>query len=248
MFSAIYPHENGIILTVPSYGTYTSDFMRRANHEVLLRRIVCQLINIGEVSHGIVDAGAWIGDNAIPWAKIAKGTVYAIDPSQENINFINKTAELNNINNIKTYITALSNVNETLSTTGNIKHCQFNKESIGNTKVEAVTLDSLIGNDKIDLIHLDVESMEYDVLVGSMGILKTSFPIVIFEQHIETDDVNKITNFLKNLEYTVLMINEILQGCNPDCRNFIAYNNNKINASTRSILKLLYLEGLLVHK
>ena len=42
------------------------------------------------IKGNIIDLGAWIGDNAIPWAKNINHIVYAIDPSSQNIEFITK--------------------------------------------------------------------------------------------------------------------------------------------------------------
>ena len=44
--------------------------------------------NVIDKNKNIIDLGAWIGDNSIPWAKNIDGIVYAIDPSKENCKYI----------------------------------------------------------------------------------------------------------------------------------------------------------------
>ena len=66
--------------------------------------------------------------------------------------------------------------------------------------------------------------MEFKVIKGSIDIIHKYKPIIIFEQHIDTDNYMELSSFLLNKGYQIFMINEILEGCNPDCRNFIAYN------------------------
>jgi hypothetical protein len=53
-------------------------FKKRDNHEVMFRRINTYLIKNKIIKNNIIDLGAWIGDNSIPWAKNIDGTVYAI--------------------------------------------------------------------------------------------------------------------------------------------------------------------------
>ena len=100
-------------------------FKTRDNHEVIFRRINTYLIKNKIIQNNIIDLGAWIGDNSIPWAKNIDGIVYAIDPCHENCDFINKTCEVNQIKNVKTIQCAISNVNELLTTNDNLFHCSF---------------------------------------------------------------------------------------------------------------------------
>lgn len=213
---------------------YSTNFKNRDNHEILFRRINTYLLNNGIIdkTKNIIDLGAWIGDNSIPWAKNIKGMIYAIDPSSENIEFINSTSAINNIKNITTLQYAVSNTNEVLSTNDNIHHCSFvygNTGVNGIHKLNAISLDYLYENkviENISYIHLDVEGMEYKILQGCTNILDKYKPIISFEQHLELDDYNLILTFLKNKNYVVFLVDEILPGCRSDCRNSFAFHNS----------------------
>jgi FkbM family methyltransferase len=190
----------------------------------MFRRISTWLINNRFITKNIIDLGAWIGDNSIPWAKNSQGTVYAIDPSENNCQFIKTACTLNSISNVNVFQTAISDKKETLSTQESIDHCSFLNQ--GSTKIEATSLDILFQEGTItdiSYVHLDVEGMEFKVLNGMVHIINTYHPIIAFEQHIEIDNLLEITSFLKDRHYIVFMINEVLPGCRSDCRNFLAF-------------------------
>ena len=214
---------------------FSDIFKTRDNHEIMFRRINTYLIKNKFIKNNIIDLGAWIGDNSIPWAKNIDGIVYAIDPSHENCEFINKTCEINQIKNVKTIECAISNINEELSTNDNLDHCSFiygNLGSSGINKVCAVSLDYLYEKkliDNIGYIHLDVEGMEYKVINGSINLIDECRPIISFEQHLEIDDYDIISSHLKNKDYSIFLINEILPGCRDDCRNSFAFPNEFFN-------------------
>lgn len=214
---------------------FSDMFKNRDNHEIMFRKINTYLIKNKFIKNNIIDLGAWIGDNSIPWAKNIDGIVYAIDPSPENCEFINKTCEINQIKNVKTIECAISNINEVVSTNDNLDHCSFiygNPGSSGINKVYAVSLDYLYEKkliDNIGYIHLDVEGMEYKVINGSINLIDECRPIISFEQHLEIDDYDIISSHLKNKDYSIFLINEILPGCRHDCRNSFAFPNEFFN-------------------
>ena len=195
---------------------FSNVFKNRDSHEVIFRIINTFLIKNKIIKNNIIDLGAWIGDNSIPWAKNIDGIVYAIDPSPQNLDFINKTCEFNNITNIKTIQCAISNINELLTTNDDINHCSFvygNPGLNGNVKINAVSLDYLYDTktiDNIGYIHLDVEGMEYKILEGSIKLIENCRPLISFEQHLEIDDYDIILLYLKKINYTIFLIDEIL--------------------------------------
>lgn len=223
----LFRNDNHVTLDLPhDHRSYT--FVNRDNHEVLFRRISTWLINNKFIKRNIIDLGAWIGDNSIPWAKNILGIVYAIDPSDKNCDFITRVCALNNITNVVTIQTAVSDRKEVLCTHQSLDHCSFLLH--GDTKVEAVSLDDLYAEGKIvdvDYVHLDVEGMEFKVANGMVNIINAYHPIVAFEQHLTTDNIGEIVNFFKEKNYIVLLIEEELPGCRTDCRNFIAFPNNE---------------------
>lgn len=231
-----FQNDNYVSIQLPDHPK-SHTFATRDHHEVLFRRISMWLINTKCICKNIIDLGAWIGDNTIPWAKNTSGIVYGIDPSYDNCSFIQSVCNLNNISNVTIFQTAISDKDEQLSTNGNIDHCSFLDS--GQTIVSATSLDSLFRNGKIidiDYVHLDVEGMEYKVLQGMSTIIHTYKPIIAFEQHLNIDNITEICGYLKSKNYIVCMINEILPGCREDCRNFIAFPQSE---KFESVIKYL---------
>ena len=232
----IFTNDNNVEIQLINH-KFTKDFIKRDDDEVLFRRINTFLINEKIIKNNIIDLGAWIGDNTIPWSmNLPQSVIYAIDPSSRNINFIKEMASVNKLTNVKPIQVAVSDKVETLSTNGNIDHCSFvynNKMNNGNHKEYAVTLDSLHDDGDIKdigMIHLDVEGMEYRVMKGAEKIINMYKPVITFEQHLEIDNYDIISEYLKKKNYKVFLINEILPSCRPDCRNSIAIPNHLYSA------------------
>jgi len=228
--SCVFTNDGGITVSLIEH-PFSQTFASRNNHEVLFRRMHTYLMDTGVIKNNIIDLGAWIGDNTIPWSKRSgsdakRSVVYAIDPSRENCDFIQIMCDHNQIDNVKIFQTAVSDKMETLSTNDDMYHCTFASDDQGRNKVNAITLDHLfnIGEiENIGYIHLDVEGMEYKVILGSEKIIDTYKPIITFEQHLEIDNYNLILEHLTNKNYIVYLIDEVLPGCRPDCRNSIAF-------------------------
>lgn len=224
----IFSNDNNVLISLID-NPKSSIFRTRDNHEALFRKINTYLINNNIIKNNIIDLGSWIGDNSIPWAKNINGIVYAIDPSNFNLEFIRQTCNKNNISNIITLKCAISNKVEVVSTNDHIDHCSFvynNPSSQGVNKFITYTLDSLYEQkliENIGYIHLDVEGMEYKVLQGGENIINKYRPIVSFEQHLELDDYNVILKYFIDKKYKVFLVDEILLGCRLDCRNSFAF-------------------------
>ena len=141
----IFSNDNNVLISLID-NPKSSIFRTRDNHEALFRKINTYLINNNIIKNNIIDLGSWIGDNSIPWAKNINGIVYAIDPSNFNLEFIRQTCNKNNISNIITLKCAISNKVEVVSTNDHIDHCSFvynNPSSQGVNKFITYTLDSL---------------------------------------------------------------------------------------------------------
>ena len=224
--SCVFTNDNNVSISLID-DPYSELLAGRDHHEILFRRINTLLIKDKIIKNNIVDSGAWIGDNSIPWAKNINGIVYAIEPSTVNCDFISRTCEHNKINNVKTMCVALSDKNETLSTDDDIVHCTFvGFGENAKNKVSAFTLDYLYETKEIDnigYIHLDVEGMEHRVLQGSSKVIDEFRPIITYEQHINQNDVKSLVEYLNGKNYISYMIDEELPNCHLDCRNLIAF-------------------------
>jgi FkbM family methyltransferase len=224
--NVIFQNDNNIRLTLLESHPFTETFVKRDDHEVIFRRIHSYLIQKQIIKGNIIDLGAWMGDNSLPWAKQTPATIYAIDPSPQNIQFIRDMCAINEISNIKTIQTPVSDKNERVTKNGHINHCSFVEGGDGATGMDAVSLDFLYDTKQIErvgFIHLDVEGFEERVVRGAERLLRECRPIVTFEQHLTIDDYMWIVNHLEEKRYDVYLIHEVLPGCRSDCRNILAF-------------------------
>ena len=238
-----FSNDNNVSLELINH-SFSNTFAVRTHHEVQFRRIHTYLINKQIIKNNIIDLGAWIGDNTIPWAKNLNGIVYSIDPSSENCDFISEMCKTNKINNVRIIKSAISDKNEVLSTHDHINHCSFSNATLENALhvVDAVSLDYLCDIrilDNIGYIHLDVEGMEMKVINGSVNLIDKYRPIISFEQHLEIDKYDDILNFFTKKNYKVFLIDEILPGCRIDCRNSLAFPNEIYNESVINDINIL---------
>jgi FkbM family methyltransferase len=209
---------------------YYQMFEERDNCEVLFRLFIkyCYEHDLIDKSKNIIDLGAWIGDNTIPWAMRISGNVYAIDPSIENINYIKELCRLNNIHNVFPIQKCISNTVETVYANGDIKHTEFNVKS-GSIKMTTTTLDILNSDNiinNIGFIHLDVEGFEQKILNGTVNLINKHKPIIVWENHLTMDNYKSIVLFFNTLNYKSFLINERFPNCRPDCRNFLSFPND----------------------
>ena len=259
---AHFSNDNGVAIQYTMNHPMAGLFGSRNEHEVMFRRISTYLINNGHVQGNILDLGAWIGDNALPWSisllkaqKVSNTgirdpnfVVYAIDPSPENCRFMIDNSALNGIENVVVIQRAISDKIEVLSTNEDLTHCTFVSDDSSSTndsstiyknQVEAVSLDDLFFAcelAKIAYIHLDVEGMENRVIAGAATLIELCRPIIAFEQHLEQDPFLELSAHIAEKGYTVYLINEVLPGCRPDCRNFIAFPNDSFDDTIANII------------
>jgi len=210
------------------------DYFSRPKAEVLLRKTIFNLYEQKYIDpkKSMIDIGCWIADNSLVWAKLLKddAIVFAIDPSSENLSFGKNVALLNDVSNIK-WVEAVCSDKPGIALTfdGPIDHAMFKSHEESSNSMISTTLD-LIVNDKINSIgfmHIDVEGFEMKVLQGAVKIIEQSRPVIVFEQFISENDIGVIFDFLRQYEYDIYMINEVLPGCDMDCRNFIAFDSKR---------------------
>ncbi|MFT6372357.1 MAG: FkbM family methyltransferase [Gammaproteobacteria bacterium] len=230
-FQVFFKEEGITPLKLPKFGNYRRSANLFDQREVLFRALVVVAIESGIIdgSRNVIDVGAQNGDSALSWSSLIDGTIYAIDPSIGNIQFIQRVAVANGLSNVDAFALAISDEAGTLYPASDINHTYFTDQPLTRygvrNPISASTLDALHGQgrmENIGFLHLDVEGMELMALRGSKEILRADRPVVFFECHITIDDLDSIFALLHKLEYTIFMINEATAGGRPDCINFLA--------------------------
>jgi FkbM family methyltransferase len=224
----VFENDMNVAVALDFLHPLLQEYAHRVHSEPLFRRISSYLLtNVCNTGSTILDCGAWIGDNVIPWAKQHKDKhVFAFDPSSRNCQHMQYLAGINGLSNVHIYQVGLSDKDEILSTDDDLEHCSFTSGDTKSNKIQAVALDSLFHKktiSNVSFIHMDVEGMEWNVVRGAEQLIRNERPIVAYEIHVTTDKyIDEIKTFFKRLDYKVFLINEELPGCLEDCRNCIA--------------------------
>ena len=223
-YEIIYKNIDNISIKLAN-DIWSKDFKNRfISHEPYTNIKLKELLKDLPNNSYIIDAGAHVGDTGLYLAKILDNKykkknikVIMIEPDKTKINFINKMAKLNNLNNIVTKNIGISDKKSKAKIDKNFhpggwKIIENNKN--GNIIID--TLDNICNNLNISLIHLDVEGMEYKCLLGSKNIIKNTKYIMI--------ELNTINNN-RNNEVNILKKN-----------NFIEFKDNKIKKENGNVL------------
>ncbi len=180
-------------------------------------------INLTKKSEIIIDIGANTGFFSII-AKVYNDdcNVYAFEPQPNIFNILKKNVQINNFN-ISCNKVAISNyVGDALfynygddtftekNTTAGSLNKNWRQENQSTITVPVITLKQFIELNNfinIDLMKIDVETFEYEVLLGMGKYIEIFNPIIILE--IQTEMIgNKILSLFNKLNYSYFNINE----------------------------------------
>lgn len=142
-----------------------------------------------------VDVGANVGFWAKPLASKFK-KVIAFEPLEQVYSCLEKNVEGLPV---EIHKHALGSVNDTVDivfNSSNTGSSAINESSFGKGSIEIKTIDSL-NLDHFDMIKIDCERHDLEVLVGAKETLLKYKPIVVVEQHPDTE--HSAGNFLESL-------------------------------------------------
>ena len=135
---------------------------------------------------------------------------FSFEPNQSCHETLISTAKHNNFNNYKLISKAVGsstgklflNFNPEETWNGKISKTPIANKNDISCEVELITLDNFISNNPIpELIKIDTEGHEFDVLKGSINLIKNHKPFIIFESFND-----EIFNFFNRNNYYILNI------------------------------------------
>jgi FkbM family methyltransferase len=156
----------------------------------------------------VLDLGSNIGYYALIFLqKINYKNIILVEPSQTNLDLLNKNLHLNNYHNIETHLAAISDINSKkefyLSEMSNLNsfHVEL-KEQKNYEKiiVNTYSLPSLLNGRRIDLIRMDVEGHEVSIFKSLKEYIHMYGykPSIIYEPHMSR--YNKDNNIIEQLK------------------------------------------------
>lgn len=229
-YTVNFPMEKNTKLLLSKDYTLKSFYMTFRNTKEPAKRVVLETLisQLFPTNTFILDVGAYIGDNSLPWSMcFKKHNIVAIDPSISNCNFINDVAFLNNIKNIQVINCLISDINAQYKAINDIDHSAFEQDLNPRSKsqtIQSKSIDEITINlsNKVSLIHIDVEGMEKNVILSSRDTISRDRPLIVFEDHLRDKTLENLSALLTSMNYAVCLINEVIEGNRPDCRNYLA--------------------------
>jgi FkbM family methyltransferase len=179
---------DGTQIIIPKNKWFKDFKSRFINHESNENIVLSRLLSILPKNHSVIDVGSHVGDTGLYLAVKAKEigrddiTIIMIDPDKGKIDFIKDVAKLNGINNIFLLNFGVGDK----SGKGYLDKALHPgawkvklQENEGDFNIER--LDSLIPQKyrNIGILHLDVEGMEHEALLGANQLLNTTKFIMI---------------------------------------------------------------------
>lgn len=129
-----------------------------------------------------VQAGGHVGVFPLGLSKHFKN-VTTFEPVQENWECLLQNTKDNN--KISKFQFALSNANHTASVSHTIENncgaVQLHNDKEGS--IQAVTLDSILGEQEVNLLWLDLEGFEAKALQGAANIIEKHRPVIVIENN-----------------------------------------------------------------
>lgn len=163
-------------------------------------------INNIKNNFNIIDAGAQLGMYTVLFSRLTNGTVYSFEPT-DNIEMLKSNVEYHKCKNVQIYNLALSNVN------GIYKdkiYKIWSQQIIDDKEFEFITIDKFVkdNNIKLDLLKVDVDSYDYETLLGSKETLINQNPIVVAELNValakRNHTIEESIEFMKSIGYNVI--------------------------------------------
>lgn len=201
--------DNTSILVFPD--KWTSDFRHRfKKHEPYTNLKLKELLQYLPNNSYIIDVGSHVGDTGLYLAKILKNfyskkniKVIMIDPEKTKIEFIKEMAKVNKLNNIITYQRGISNEVGVGDLDKKLHPGAWKIKKGKDWGLKLDTLDNICKGKNISLLHIDVEGMEYQCLLGSSKILKKIKYIMIELNGIQNTRKKEIDFLYKNNFYKI---------------------------------------------
>jgi len=160
----------------------------------------------------VFDIGAHVGFHTLLASTLVgpQGKVVAFEPMPENINYLKRHLQLNQIKNVSVMEAAVSDHDGT--TRFEMHACRFQGRlaSQGGLSVRVVSLDHLIATREIpspDYLKIDVEGAEFGVLRGAKQLLLDKHPTIVLALHGE-EVGRKCRQFLQDLGYHMETLND----------------------------------------
>lgn len=208
-----YHLRNGLSLVSDSNCTDFQIIRELFIHDVYFRHFPLELN-----SPTIIDIGAHKGYFSCMVArKYPKSRIISIEPDPVNFEYLKENLSRNNIDNVTSLKYAVSNHNATSSfyvaQKSSVIH-SLNRENVpspnvSEIKVECRTLSKILSEHRIthvDILKMDIEGLEYDVLLKLHDRILSKIDVFMVEAHkTKTHNLKDLTRFFRSKGYVIYL-------------------------------------------
>ncbi len=145
-----------------------------------------------------LDCGSYDGSSAIEYMKFAdeECLVYAFEPDKEN--YQNLTNRVKDRPNVICLNKGCYSSDGTLSFASNGDMSSSLHES-GTDIVEVTTIDSIVGEEKVAFIKMDIEGAELEALKGARNVIRQNMPVLAISAYHRQEDLITLLPYISNL-------------------------------------------------
>ncbi len=147
-----------------------------------------------------VDAGSYDGDTIkrfVEWTKGNYKMIYAFEPNSAMIPVLNHMMETEQIKNVILTPKATWSKAEEVHFVDDSSASRVRQE--GEIRIQAVDIDSIVGDDKVTFIKMDVEGSELQSLMGAEKTIKRNKPRLAISVYHRAEDVVELGEYILKL-------------------------------------------------
>lgn len=139
--------------------------------------------------NSVLDIGANVGFYSILASRKvgSSGRVYAFEPVERNIRFLNRHIEINKATNVTVVDAACGREAGEAEFFAGPNPAMGSLQKVGGEsfRVRIITIDEFVAAENIspDVIKIDVEGAELDVIIGAEQTLRRSRPVIFLSTH-----------------------------------------------------------------
>lgn len=148
-----------------------------------------------------VDAGCYDGTKAFQFAKNTNfqyKKIIALEPDAINLKRMRENLNFNSLDNVIVIQKGLWDKKETLKFSGN-GSSSSNISSKGDIEIQVDSLDSLLNEEVVTFLKMDIEGAELKALQGARNIIQKYKPKLAISMYHKPEDIIEILGFIKEL-------------------------------------------------
>jgi len=153
----------------------------------------------------VVDAGANVGIFSLMCSAFGPKKIYAFEPVKETYDMLCENVRRNNLQGIvlpvnKALGDASSEATIRYDGSGDVgASITIDRGAKKTQTIEIVTLDSIIGDEEVGFIKMDVEGYEEPALLGASSTIKKSKPVLSFSAYHKPNDKTRLPEVLRSI-------------------------------------------------